>query len=233
MKKSLLILLSFFVLAIPTVDAKEKKVKTVKVKIYTTMGEMKVELYNETPQHRDNFIKLVNEGFYEETLFHRVIEEFMIQGGDPYSKLNDPELRLGSGDLGYNLDAEIALPTCYHKRGALAAARQGDEQNPEHVSNASQFYLVYGKQYTNSELDAVELNVQKKLSSKENFRFTDEQRLTYKTMGGTPFLDTQYTVFGQLIEGFDVLQKISEVATGEGDRPKVDIKILRMRIVKK
>lgn len=224
-------ILLLFVLVAP-ISAKGKQ-KNIKVKIFTTMGVMKVELYNETPLHRDNFVKLVKDGFYEETLFHRVISEFMIQAGDPYSKLNDPELHLGSGDLEYNIAPEISMPKCFHKRGALAAARQSDNVNPERKSSACQFYIVYGKQYTNSELDAAELKIKNYLSKEVDFRFNDDQRLVYKTIGGTPFLDTQYTVFGQLIEGFDVLQKISEVSTDESDRPKEDVKILKMKIVKR
>ncbi len=203
------------------------------VKIETTLGTIKVMLYNETPQHRDNFLKLVKEKFYDGILFHRVIKDFMIQAGDPESINADSLTQLGAGGLNYTIPAEINFPQHYHKRGALAAARRGDMVNPERSSSSCQFYIVQGKTFTDGELDQMEKRLQLQLRLKEKVRYTDEQRLTYKTLGGTPHLDGQYTIFGEVIEGYDVLQKISEVETGRADRPKEDIKIIKAKIVKR
>ena len=157
----------------------------------------------------------------------------MIQAGDPESKTADSLAQLGAGGLGYTVPAEIEFPKFYHKRGALAAARQGDMVNPERKSSSCQFYIVQGKTFTDAELDQMEKRLQFQLRMKEPFKYTDEQRLTYKTFGGTPHLDGQYTVFGEVVEGFDVLQKISEVETGRADRPKEDIKILKVKVCRK
>lgn len=212
--------------------AAAKPEKNSVVLIQTTMGDIKVMLYNDTPIHRDNFLKLVNEGYYDGLLFHRVINNFMIQGGDPESKNAEKGQRLGMGGPDYTLPAEIVFPKYCHKRGALAAARIGDAANPERESNGSQFYIVEGKTYTDDELKTMEQRVAQNVSSQEPFHYSYEQRLIYKTVGGTPHLDGQYTVFGEIIEGFDVLQKISDVKTDDADRPEEDVKIITMKILK-
>ncbi|MBN2663082.1 MAG: peptidylprolyl isomerase [Bacteroidales bacterium] len=192
------------------------------VLIKTTMGDMKIKLYNGTPYHRDNFIKLVNQGYYNGLLFHRVIEEFMIQGGDPDSKNASANAQLGSGGPGYTLPAEIS-PDYFHKKGALSAARTGDQGNPTRRSSGSQFYVVTGKVYTDAELDMIEQRMFTK--------FSDAQRQSYTTVGGTPFLDAQYTVFGEVIEGINVAVNISKVAKNAQDRPTQDVKIISMEVV--
>jgi cyclophilin family peptidyl-prolyl cis-trans isomerase len=179
-------------------------------------------LYNETPIHRDNFIKLVKEKYYNGILFHRVINQFMIQAGDPGSRNALPDAQLGSGGPGYTLPAEI-IPKYFHKFGALSAARIGDNFNPQRRSSGSQFYIVQGKTYTAQELTSFESGL--------NTNWTEEQIKAYTTIGGTPHLDAQYTVFGELIEGFEVLTKIASVKTGVGDRPIENVKILEMIIL--
>lgn len=228
--KRIILLILISLTAIVIFAAKPQRPKMVKIE--TTLGTIKVMLYDETPQHRDNFLKLVKDEFYEGVLFHRVIKDFMIQAGDPESKTADSLAHLGAGGLGYTVPAEIEFPKFYHKRGALAAARQGDMVNPERKSSSCQFYIVQGKTFTDAELDQMEMRLQYQLRMKEPFKYTEEQRIAYKTFGGTPHLDGQYTVFGEVVEGFDVLQKISEVKTGKADRPKEDIKILKVKVVK-
>ena len=240
-----------------------------KVKIQTTLGDITVRLYDETPIHRDNFVKLVKEGYYDGTLFHRVIKDFMIQGGDPDSKGAPAGKMLGVGGPDYTLEAEIK-DSLYHKRGALAAARQGDEVNPERRSSGSQFYIVWGQVYKESQLNqlAKQLRMQKvqdvfnalatarrdeimqmrrernraglqelqdqlvaeaeKKVGKQGL--TDEQMKLYSTVGGTPHLDGQYTVFGEVEEGLDVVEAIQNTATGRADRPTNDID-MRMTII--
>lgn len=236
------------------------------VKISTPKGDIRVRLYDETPQHRDNFVKLVNEGFYNGTLFHRVIKGFMIQGGDPDSIGAPSGKMLGTGGPGYNVPAEIVYPQLFHKRGALAAARQSDEVNPERESSGSQFYLVYGKVYTPQELKQMEKQMsmqqeqsifnklvqqnctqilelrkarnqaglqelqdqliaetKKQMKELPAPKFTPEQQETYTTIGGTPFLDNQYTVFGEVESGMEVVAEIQQCATLSADRPKEDI----------
>ena len=235
MKKIVLLILMCFV-AVGFVAAKpqrEKKRRQKMVKIETTLGTIKVKLYDETPLHRDNFLKLVKDEFYEGVLFHRVIKDFMIQAGDPESKTADAGARLGAGGLGYTVPAEIVFPQLYHKKGVLAAARQGDMVNPEKKSSSCQFYIVQGQTFTDDQLDQMEMRLTYQLRMKEPFKYTEEQRIAYKTFGGTPHLDGQYTVFGEVVEGFDVLQKISEVETGAADRPKEDVKILKVKVCKK
>lgn len=183
--------------------------------ISTQYGDIKVKLYNETPQHRDNFVKLVEQGFYDGTLFHRIIKEFMIQGGDPNSKNAQPGAMLGNGDPGYTIPAEI-LPGVIHKKGALSAARLGDQMNPKRESSGSQFYVVQGKKWTDDELN---------MFAQRGLKLTPEQREIYKTIGGTPHLDGAYTVFGEVVEGLDVLDKIAATPTGQADRPIEDIKM--------
>lgn len=184
--------------------------------ISTELGDIKVKLYGDTPQHRDNFLKLAKEGFYDGTIFHRVIPNFMIQGGDPDSKGAAPTKRLGMGGPGYTIPAEFSKKYI-HKKGALSAARKGDQVNPTKASSGSQFYVVQGKISNSAELDMIE--------NRLNFSYTPEQREAYKTVGGTPFLDTQYTVFGEVLEGLEIIDKIAAVKTNKalGDRPVEDI----------
>ena len=240
-----------------------------KVKIETTLGDIIVRLYDETPIHRDNFVKLVKEGYYDGTLFHRVIKDFMIQGGDPDSKGAPAGKMLGVGGPDYTLEAEIK-DNLYHKRGALAAARQGDEVNPERRSSGSQFYIVWGQVFKESQLGQLgkQLRMQKVqdvfndlakahrdeimqmrrernraglqelqdqlIAEAENKvgkqGLTDQQMQLYSTVGGTPHLDGQYTVFGEVEEGLNVVEQIQNTATGRGDRPTNDID-MRMTII--
>lgn len=186
------------------------------VEISTDFGTMKFKLYNETPQHRDNFIKLAKEGFYNGTLFHRIIKDFMIQGGDPQSRNAAPDVMLGNGGPGYTIPAEFNSKLI-HKKGALAAARLGDQVNPQKASSGSQFYIVQGKPMT-----AAELNM---MAARKKITYTPEQIKTYETEGGTPFLDMDYTVFGEMISGMDVLEKIAAVATNPQNRPLQDVKM--------
>lgn len=187
-----------------------------RVLISTDYGDMTVELYNETPKHRDNFIKLVKEGFYNDLLFHRVIRDFMIQGGDPDSRGAAPNQPLGRGGPGYTIEAEFH-PEFIHKKGALAAARQGDQVNPERRSSGSQFYIVQGKKVTSTELN--------NMAARTGAIYTPEQIKTYEAIGGTPFLDNQYTVFGEVVEGLEVIDKIASVKTSSMNRPVKDVKM--------
>jgi cyclophilin family peptidyl-prolyl cis-trans isomerase len=230
------------------------------VLIKTEFGNMKVKLYNETPLHRDNFIKLVKDGYYDDLLFHRVISSFMIQGGDPDSKNASKSKRLGGGGPGYTLTSEI-VDGLYHKKGALAAARQGDNQNPERKSSGSQFYIVQGKVWNNNDLDlqeekatyqavrdegmklfrakqkeimqlqkegmvdsisAIKIEIQEQAAKKvdsSRFLINQERRELYTTIGGVPHLDGAYTVFGEVVEGLNVIDSIAQVEKGAGDRP--------------
>ena len=186
----------------------------------TTLGVVKFKLYNETPQHRDNFLKLVNQKFYDSLLFHRVIKDFMIQGGDPESKNAKPGVMLGNGDVGYRVPAEFNS-NLFHKKGALAAAR---DNNPEKASSGCQFYIVHGKKFTDDDLNRMESQTKRTLPA--------EQREFYKTIGGTPHLDMGYTVYGEVIEGLDVIDKIAAVKTAPGDRPVEDVRITYMKELK-
>ncbi len=188
--------------------------------IETEFGDMKVVLYDSTPAHRDNFIKLVNEGYYDDLLFHRVMSAFMIQGGDPESRDADPSKRLGSGGPGYTVDSEISA---YHFKGTLAAARQPDQVNPEKKSSGSQFYIVQGIPVNAQILD--------QLTRQKNIIYTEEDKARYLKDGGYPYLDNEYTVFGEVVEGMDVIDKIAAVKTAPGDRPIKDLK-MKVRIVK-
>lgn len=198
-----------------------------KIVMETTAGTMEFLLYNETPKHRDNFIKLVNEQYFDSLLFHRVIKDFMIQGGDPDSKYAEAGVRLGEGGPDYRIDAEFRMPELMHKRGALAAAREGDGVNPEKRSSASQFYIVWGKEYTPEQIDALSQRMQQVGMGE----ITDAQKNLYTTVGGTPFLDGQYTVFGEITKGLEIVDKIQNVATDQFDRPLEDVRILSIRIV--
>ncbi|MDE7420212.1 MAG: peptidylprolyl isomerase [Muribaculaceae bacterium] len=238
--------------------------------VATTAGNIKIRLYDDTPLHRDNFLKLAKEGYYDGVLFHRVINDFMVQTGDPDSKEAPAGTMLGSGGPGYQIPAEIVYPKHYHKYGALAAARAGDEVNPERKSSGSQFYIVTGKKYLPQQISRMEeMSVQKQLQSYfmelqrqnmdsirqlrlakdsvglENLRqrliketeanvkpvtMTEEQVRDYTTIGGTPHLDGQYTVFGEVLEGMDVVEKIQKVETDGRDRPKEDIRIISIKV---
>jgi cyclophilin family peptidyl-prolyl cis-trans isomerase len=186
------------------------------VKIVTDYGTMTIKLYNETPLHRDNFLKLVKQGFYDSLIFHRVIRNFMIQGGDPESKKASATQPLGNGGPGYTIPAEIR-PGLIHKKGAIAAARMGDAVNPSKASSGSQFYLVQGVVYPLEQLNNAE--------QQNGFKFTQQQKEAYSTVGGTPHLDNGYTVFGEVIEGLEVIDAIAAVTTAPGDRPVKDVRM--------
>ena len=249
----------------------ENQATETRVLMHTNKGDIKLKLYNDTPLHRDNFIKLVKEGQYNGLLFHRVIKDFMIQGGDVTSKDAPMNKQLGAGDLGYTVPAEFRYPKYFHKKGALAAPRQPDDINPQKKSDMSQFYIVQGKVYTSGELDTLEmianqdikekamqkffypvraeLRMQKASNKREyqkrrrkinaqvdsmvratpgHLLFTKEQRKAYTTEGGCHHLDGNYTVYGELIEGFDVLDIIAGQPRDEYDRPKKDIRIIQL-----
>jgi Peptidyl-prolyl cis-trans isomerase (rotamase) - cyclophilin family len=266
-----------FFCVIYTVYSQQNKETMVLIK--TNMGDIKIKLYNATPKHRDNFIKLVSNKYYDSLLFHRVIKDFMIQTGDPNSKHATKTTQLGSGGPNYQIPAEFNAELV-HKKGALAAARSGDEVNPLKASSGSQFYIVVGEKYDDNGLNQVEtkLNGNRKknqfreyLSKPENkalkneiakyqkagnkvkldsigqivtkrideyyknepaIKFTDYQRNIYKTIGGTPFLDMNYTVFGEVVEGLDVVDKIASVETLQGNRPVSDVLIISASVVK-
>lgn len=251
-----------------------KDTADVLVDITTTLGDIRVRLFGDTPRHRDNFVKLVNEGTYNGTLFHRVISDFMIQAGDPDSKNAPAGKMLGSGDVGYQIDAEIVYPRHFHKRGAIAAARTGDQVNPEKRSSGCQFYIVTGTKFNDGQLDQMERQLQHKQmqaifdrlarehrdsimtlrrnrdqaglsalqeqlvkqteaeAAKAPAKFTPEQREAYTTVGGAPHLDGDYTVYGEVVSGMDVVDKIERVQTDSNDRPKEDVRIISMKIVK-
>ena len=205
------------------------KPKNQYIRIKTEFGECVVKLYNETPLHRDNFLKLAKEGYYNGTLFHRVIKDFMIQGGDPDSRNAKPDSLLGEGGPKYTIQAEFR-DSLFHKKGVLAAAREGDNVNPKKESSGSQFYLVQGKVFTDEQLNSVE---EKRLK----FKIPEWQRQVYKTIGGTPHLDRNYTVYGEIVVGLDMVDKIAALLTDRNNRPKKDVKldiiILKRREAKK
>lgn len=202
----------------------ENQAQQTQVRMKTSLGEITLLLYDDTPMHRDNFIELINKKFYDGILFHRVIPGFMIQAGDPNSKNAKSGDRLGSGNPGYTVPAEFR-PQLYHKKGALAAARLGDQANPKKESSGSQFYIVTGKVWTNNELNQME-------STNTHPKFTDEQRQIYTTIGGYPPLDYNYTVFGEVTEGVEIAEKIGQVKRDRSDRPLDDVKILSITILK-
>lgn len=199
------------------------------VMFMTNKGNIRVALYNETPKHRDNFLKLVSEGFYDGVLFHRVINRFMIQAGDPESRHAQSGQMLGGSSEKYTVPAEIVYPKLFHKRGALAAAREGDRENPTRASSSSQFYIVYGRLSGDQMLDRMQERISQATGG--TAKMTPEIRETYKTIGGTPHLDGQYTVFGEVIEGLDVVEDIEFVPTDENDRPKEDVRIIRAMVM--
>ena len=192
----------------------------------TDSGNVTIMLYNETPRHRDNIIALVNRGFYDGLLFHRVIEDFMIQTGDSISR-NAPEGQLlGDGTYEtYKIPAEIRFPQLFHKRGSVAAAREGDKENPQRESSMCQFYIVWGKRYSGNMMDDVEERIAR--NTGELISFPQEVRDAYFQYGGTPHLDNQYTVFGEVVEGLDVVERIMRAKTDDNDRPVTDIHIQR------
>jgi cyclophilin family peptidyl-prolyl cis-trans isomerase len=195
------------------------------VLLQTSMGDIVIQLSDSTPLHRDNFLKLVKTGFYDSVLFHRVIQNFMIQGGDPNSKQSAPNMPLGNGGPSYTIPAEFK-PGLFHKKGALAAARNN---NPEKASSGSQFYIVHGKTFTDADLDSVETF---RLQGK---KIPAAQREVYKTLGGAPHLDQNYTVFGEVVKGLKVVDAIATTPTnkGMGDRPLQDVKIIKAKLVKR
>ena len=244
------------------------------LKIETSMGDIKVKLYNETPKHRDNFIKLAKDGTYNGTLFHRVIKDFIVQAGDPESKNAPKGKMLGSGDVGYTVPAEFVYPKYFHKKGALSAARQGDEVNPKKESSGCQFYIVTGKVFNDSTLlnmeqqknqnkvteafnalaqkhmkeiykmrkandqdglyalqDTLFIQAEAEAAKQPDFHFTPEQIKAYTTVGGTPHLDGEYTVFGEVVEGMDIVDKIQQVKTDRSDRPEEDVKIINVSVI--
>ena len=213
------ILIAVFAIAFSLLAHSQERVK---VKISTKYGDMVAELYDETPIHRDNFIKLVKEGFYDGTLFHRVIPGFMIQGGDPVSKDDTPNTSIGNGGPGYTLPAEFN-PQFFHKKGALAAARMGDAVNPKKESSGSQFYIVEGQVYDQNTIDL--------FAKRMGAEFNPAQKKAYTTVGGTPHLDANYTVFGELVEGLEIISKISNVTRDKNNLPK-DKVIMNISIVK-
>ena len=278
MKQNFWILL--IILACSTVACKsgQKKdgnmEKETVLKIETSMGDIKVKLYNETPKHRDNFIKQAKDGTYNGTLFHRVIKDFMVQAGDPESKTAPKGKMLGSGDVGYTVPAEFVYPKYFHKKGALSAARQGDEVNPKKESSGCQFYIVTGKVFNDSTLlnmeqqknqnkvteafnalaqkhmkeiykmrkandqdglyalqDTLFIQAEAEAAKQPDFHFTPEQIKAYTTVGGTPHLDGEYTVFGEVVEGMDIVDKIQQVKTDRSDRPEEDVKIINVSVI--
>lgn len=211
-----------FLLILAATNSFAAKPKHQYVRIKTDLGECVIMLYNQTPKHRDNFLKLAGEGFYNGTLFHRVIKDFMIQGGDPDSKTAEPGQALGSGDLGYRVDAEFR-DSLFHKKGVLAAAR---DNNPEKASSASQFYIVQGKKWTDETLDQLQAT---RLQGRQ---IPANQRAVYKTIGGTPHLDQNYTVYGEVLKGIEMVDAIAAVKTAPGDRPVEDVK-MEVSVLKK
>ena len=278
-KKYLLIILtlSFFCMSCEMKkNTANKQLSNVSVEIETTMGKVVVKLYDETPAHRDNFVKLVKDGYYDGTLFHRVIKEFMVQGGDGDSRTAKPGQMLGTGDPGYKIPAEFVYPKYFHKKGALAAARQGDDTNPEKASSGSQFYIVTGAVFPEGRLKELTrqmqmqrvhnifnslaaarrdeimnlrrnrdqaglMALQEQLIAEDKqqdaamapISFTPEQIEAYTTIGGAPHLDGEYTVFGEVVEGIEVVEKIENVKTGTADRPVEDVKVISMKIIEK
>jgi peptidyl-prolyl cis-trans isomerase B (cyclophilin B) len=199
------------------------------VLMITTFGEMRIRLSDSTPLHRDNFLVLVKKKFYDGILFHRVIQQFMIQAGDPGTKTADPNMPAGSGGPGYTIPAEFKADL-FHKKGALAAARTGDQVNPLRASSGSQFYIVQGRLFSDAGLDSVETY---RLEGK---KINPEHREVYRSIGGTPQLDMQYTVFGEVVQGLEVVDRIAAVPTSKGsgrDKPLEDVRIVEVKLVRR
>ena len=229
MKKLRLILTMLLTLTSPVIGF-TKPQKFPIVEIITPKGSMFIWLYDDTPRHKDNFLKLVREGFYDQTKFHRIIKDFMIQGGDPTSRVDSLKEEWGQGGPGYTIEAEIRN-NHYHKKGMLAAARQGDKVNPGKASSGSQFYIVQGSKFNDQALDNIEKQI-RTATKNENYRFTEEQRIAYKELGGSPYLDMQYTVFGEVIKGLEIIDGLAAVQTGAQDKPvenvEIDINVLEL-----
>ncbi|MEO7293089.1 MAG: peptidylprolyl isomerase [Ginsengibacter sp.] len=224
-KISILLLLAFLIACSSTHNTATSKIPGARVKLTTDSGVIVLRLYNQTPLHRDNFLKLVKQHYFDSLLFHRVIKNFMIQGGDPVSKNAKPGILLGDGGPKYTIPAEFDT-SLFHKKGVLAAAREGDNVNPKKASSGSQFYIVQGKKFTDAGLDSV-----------ETFRLKGRKlplshREVYKTIGGTPHLDMNYTVFGEVESGLEVVDKIASAARDSNNRPLNDIR-MKMKIVRK
>lgn len=200
------------------------------VLIETTMGNIRVALFNDTPLHRDNFLRLVREGYYDSLLFHRVVPDFVVQAGDSASRHAVEGQKLGESAEPYTVPAEIRFPAHFHRAGALAAAREGDEVNPFRASSCYQFYIVTGRIYTDEGLDRAQAYLDSTACG--HVKLTPEIRETYKSDGGMPYLDGLYTVFGQVVEGFDVVYRIQWVGRDENERPFDDVKILRATVMK-
>lgn len=201
----------------------------IEIEFKTTMGNFRVRLFSDTPIHSQHFAQLVREGYYDGLLFHRVIRNFMIQAGDSTSRTAKPNQPLGEADRNYTLTPEFRTPLHYHHRGALAAARESDDVNPERRSSATQFYVVWGKRWTPNELANVREHVDAETGA--NGLITDNMALDYYTRGGSPHLDGQYTVFGEVSTGLEIIDKIQKVNTDRNDRPRVDVRILSARIL--
>lgn len=231
MKRLVLALTGLFLGLAPLIAQSDstvkKKDRKKDVLLQTSMGDIRIRLYDSTPLHRDNFLKLVKIHYYDGLLFHRVIKDFMVQGGDPESRTAKPGQLLGNGGPDYTIPAEFR-PTLFHKKGVIAAARTGDQINPQKASSGSQFYLAQGKKFTDAELDNLERNRLKGRKIPEN------QREVYKTIGGIPHLDQGYTVYGEIVSGLEVVDKIADVKTDPAtNRPLEDVKIITAKLIKR
>ena len=223
--RRILLSLSFIIFHLSFSEA-----QTTEVLLETTMGNIRIALYDETPLTRDNFLKITKMGIYDSLLFHRVIKDFMIQSGDTNSKHAKPGQLLGTGDFDYTTEAEFRLPQIFHRRGVVAMAREGDKENPERRSSACQFYIVWGKIFDDARIAKVQERIDS--ATQGSVKLTPEMIEVYKTVGGTPHLVGQYTVFGEVVEGMDVVEKIQQVQTDKNDRPLEDIRILKATVTK-
>ena len=221
--KRLIILLSLITCQLSLCIAQERA----EVLMETSEGNIRIQLYNETPLHRDNFLRLVKAHYYDSLLFHRVIKNFMIQGGNRNTRQAEftPEFANLCDSLDYTIEAEFRLPKLFHKRGVIASAREGDDVNPQKRSSSTQFYFVWGRKYSERAMEFTE--------SRLDIELTPEMREAYMTVGGTPHLDGSYTVFGEIVEGLDVVERIQNVATDEGDRPLQPVMIIKATVIKK
>ena len=226
MKKTIIFLLFCLVTVLAQAQTDTRR----EVELVTDSGTIRIALYNETPLHRDNFLKHVQNGDYNGVLFHRVIKNFMVQAGDFASKTANAGQMLGDTPEAYGIPAEICFPKLYHKRGALAAAREGDNVNPERASSSTQFYIVWGQKFSDQQLEWAQSRIDKYTDGKA--KLTPELCETYKTLGGTPHLDGSYTVFGEVLEGLEIVEKIQYAATDDNDRPINDIRIVTAKVVK-
>ncbi len=226
MKKTIIFLLFCLVTVLAQAQTDTRR----EVELVTDSGTIRIALYNETPLHRDNFLKHVQNGDYNGVLFHRVIKNFMVQAGDLASKTAQVGQMLGDTPEAYSIPAEICFPKLYHKRGALAAAREGDNVNPERASSSTQFYIVWGQKFSDQQLEWAQSRIDKYTDGKA--KLTSELCETYKTLGGTPHLDGSYTVFGEVLEGLDIVEKIQQATTDDNDRPINDIRIVTAKVIK-